>query len=521
MGEGGTALLEAGIEALLLLATVERMMFLVLGCMLGLLVGILPGLGGTVGMSILLPFIYGMDSASGIALLVGLIAVTSTSDTFPSVLMGIPGSAGSQATIMDGYPLAQKGQAARALGAGFTSSLIGGLIGAVSLLGLIAVARPLVLALGSPELLMLALLGLSTVGVLSSGVPLLGLAAGFLGLFIGSIGAAPAHPTLRFTMGFSYLNDGISLALVALGLFAVPEIIDLLANRRSVSSEGVSSAHGQFQGLKDTLKNMGLVVRSSLLGVGVGVLPGVGGSVVDWLSYSAARQTVRDNSQFGKGDIRGVIAPESSNNAKEGGSLIPTLLFGIPGSGSTAMLLGGLILLDIQVGPDMVGANLHITMSIVWTLAIANVIATTFCFGLIKQVSRIAIIPAQKLMPFLIVIIFVAAYQSSRRWGDIVTVLVIGVIGWTMKQVGWPRPALLIGFVLGVPAERYLRISMEIYGYEWMRRPGVIAIAALLAVFLVFGFRRAKKQQSDVDPERPFEPGSEEGSDLDRREHRD
>lgn len=503
---------EAGYEALLVALDPERLMWLTFGAIVGLVVGILPGLGGTVGMAILLPFIFGMDPFSGIALLMGMAAVVHTGDTFPSVLLGVPGSSGSQATIMDGYPLAQKGEAGRALGAAFIVSMIGGLIGAVTLFLIVGAARPLILALGAPELFMFAMLGLSMVGVLSRGSPAAGFVSGLLGMMIGIIGLAPQVGQYRFVFGALYLYDGVPIAVVALGLFALPEMIDLVAADRAIS-QTTELRGGRKEGLRDVLNNKLLVVRSAVLGTGLGIIPGVGGSVVDWIAYGITKQSSKNNEGFGYGDIRGVIGPESANNAKEGGALIPTLLFGIPGSGTTAMLLGGLLLMGIQPGPSMVSTNLDATLSIAWSLALANVLGTMGCLLLAKQVAKLSLIPAKVLTPFLIVIMTIAAYQATRNWGDLIAFVVIGTLGWVMKQVGFPRAPMLIGFVLAVSAERYLHLSMSLYEFGWITRPIVIAVFTLIVIVL-FGSsikelrkkragRRQLADKANRDPETP------------------
>lgn len=358
--------------------------YLVLGVVMGLAVGVFPGLGGIAGLSLLLPFMFGMEPVYGLALMIGMVAVVPTSDTFSSVLMGIPGSSASQATVLDGFPLARKGQAARALSAAFTASF-SGLVGACFLTLFIVVARPLVLAFGLPEMLMISILGLSMVAVLAGRVALKGLAAAGLGMLIGTIGVADAGGSLRMaSYDFPYLMDGLKLVIVGLGIFAVPEIVSLLRQDRSIS-KNASLGAGWMDGVRDWIDNKWLSVRCSLIGVLVGVIPGLGGSVVDWIAYGHAVQTTKDKSNFGKGEIRGVIGPESSNNAKEGGGLVPTLLFGIPGSGSMAIFIGAIALLgsgDIEVGPSMLRDNLDITYSIVWLLALANVVGTLLCIGI-------------------------------------------------------------------------------------------------------------------------------------------
>lgn len=486
-------MLEAALVALPGLFQPGRLIYIIFGVLIGVLVGALPGLGGVVGMSLLLPFIFGMDLYEGIALMMGMIAVIHTADTFPSVLLGAPGSAGSQATIMDGYPLARNGEAARALGAAFFSSLLGGLIGAVTLFSLLLVARPLVLFLNSPRLFMLGMLGLATVGALVRGSALTGVMSAMAGLLIGSVGASVSGGIYRYTFDWLYLFDGIPLAVIALALFAVPEIIELLISGESVSKTSRLSG-GLLTGVRDVLRNKMLVLRSSMLGTAVGMVPGIGSSVVDWLAYGVAERTAREPKNFRNGDIRGVIAPESANNAKEGGALVPTLLFGIPGSATAAIMMGGLLLLGVQVGPTMLTRNLDITLGIVWTLALANVFGALACIVLVAPISRLTTIPARKFAPFLIVFITLAAYQSSGNWGDLYIFYGLGAIAWVMKRAGWPRAPMLIGAILAGNLERYLSNSVSRYGFEWLTDPFVIVMAALSLVMILGGTSRSRKK---------------------------
>ena len=484
--------MEAFFQALTVLMTPSHLILLLGGVLLGLCVGILPGLGGIVGMTILLPVIYGMDPHNAFALLIGMVAVIPTSDTFPSVMMGIPGSSASQATIMDGYPLAKKGEAARALGAAFTASLIGGLYGALVLTLIIPIARPLVLAFGSPELFMLALLGMSMVGVLSGNQPIKGIIGAGIGLMLGAMGDAPAIAEYRYTFGFDYLMDGVSLVIVGLGLFAFPEIIDLLIKGRPIS-ERAELGRGWLDGLKDTLHHKWIVLRCATIGVIVGFIPGLGGSVVDWIAYGHVIQTSKDRERFGQGDIRGVIAPESANNAKEGGGLIPTFLFGIPGSGSMAVFLGGLLILGIQPGPTMLTENLDLVYTAIWSLALANIFGAGLSLLLAKPITKLTLVPFSRLAPFMVLIITFAAYQASYSWGDLIALLLMGILGWFMKQFGWPRPAALIGFVLAGNLEQYLFISVQRYGFDWLTRPGVLVMAAIIVASLWASIAYQKK----------------------------
>ena len=301
--------------------------YMLLGVAVGLIVGILPGLGGVAGMSLLLPFIYGMDTVSALALLIGLLAVVPTGDTFTSILMGIPGSAASQATILDGFPMAKRGEAARALSAAFFSSMVGGVFGALVLSVFIVVARPVILAFSSAELFMLTVLGLAMVGVLSGSSFVKGLLSCALGLLMGLAGAAPATGEWRLALGSAYVVDGLPLVVVALGIFAIPEIIDLL-RRNTAIAEVATLGRGWLRGIRDTVKEWGIVLRCSGIGCLIGAMPGLGGAVADWIAYGHTVQIAKDKSRFGRGDVRGVLAPESANNAVTGGALVPTLQIG-------------------------------------------------------------------------------------------------------------------------------------------------------------------------------------------------
>lgn len=495
------------LSALSEIATLQHLSFLLVGVLLGLMVGVFPGLGGIAGLSLLMPFLYGLDTTSALALLIGLVAVIPTSDTFASVLMGIPGSSASQATVLDGFPLAKQGEAARALSAAFFSSLVGGIIGAIILTGFVLIARPLILAFGSAELFMLSLFGLSMVGVLAGRSLVKGLSACGIGLVIGSIGGAPATGEFRMVLGIDYLYDGIPLVIVGLGLFAVPEIVDLLRRDRPIAAN-MRLGSGWFAGVRDWWRNWFLSVRCSGLGAVIGAIPGLGGTVVDWIAYGHAVQSTKKDPRFGQGDIRGVIAPESANNAKEGGGLLPTLMFGIPGSGAMAIFLGGMVLLGIQPGPSMVTSNLDVTYTIIWSLALANILGAALCIALAIPISRLTLIPFQLLAPFMITVICFASFQATRILDDLVALLVIGLIGIYMRRFGWPRPALLIGFVMAPQAEAYLYQAVQFHGWAFLGRTGVLIILAITVVSLWIGMKARVDDGSGVamkrtDPNAP------------------
>ncbi|MDP4710996.1 MAG: tripartite tricarboxylate transporter permease [Saprospiraceae bacterium] len=491
---------DAALEGLQIVLEINHLMYMCAGILMGLVVGIFPGLGGIVGLSLLLPFVYGMNDTEALAMMVGLVAVIPTSDTFTSVLMGIPGSNASQATVLDGYPLSQQGQASRALSAAFFASMFGGLLGALVLTIFLVFARGIILSFGTPELFMLSILGLSMVGVISGNNILKGLVSCGLGMLVASIGSAPATAEERMTFSSLYLFDGLPLVVVGLGIFALPEIIDLLKSNTAIS--GVGRLSGSWmQGIRDAIRYRWLCFRSAVVGAIIGAIPGLGGSVVDWIAYGFAMQSAKDKSQFGKGDIRGVLGPESANNAKEGGALIPTLLFGIPGSGNMAIFLGGLILIGLEPGPAMAKDDLDISYAIIWSLALANLIGAGLCLLIARPVSLITRVPYPILAPLMILVITFAAFQSTRDFGDLVALLVIGVIAYFMKKYHWSRPAFLIGFVLAEQTETYLYQALQFYEWSFLTRPGVWIIFVLIIASTFVGYRFLKTEKDKAREE--------------------
>ena len=481
-------MLEAATQAAIALVSPERMAFLLMGVFMGLILGAIPGLGGLVGLTILLPFTFDFDPALALPMMIGLLSVTTTSDTIPSVLFGVPGTAASQATILDGFPMAQRGEAGRAFGAAYMASMIGGIFGALVLAVSIYVLAPLVLAFESPEFFMLGILGIAMVGTLSGKFPLRGISIGFLGLLISMIGLDPQIGLPRWTFGSIYLLDGLPLVTVAIGLFAIPEIADMVIKGSQIADVPKESLLGRAQGIRDAFRNWPLVLRCSALGVWVGAIPGLGGSVVDWFAYGHARQTCKGASEtFGKGDIRGVIAPECANNAKEGGALIPTILFGIPGSGSMAILLVAFMMMGLQPGPEMLTTQLDKTYLMIWTLAVANVFGTGICLFFTPHLAKVATIRIHLLAPVVVVVVFLAAFQATRSLGDLVAMIIFSLMGWFLKRAAWPRPPLVLGLVLGEIIESRLYLSLQLHGPAFLLRPIVIVIFVLIVATVGYG----------------------------------
>ncbi len=489
---------DAVFNGLLLVVAWPAAGYLLLGVCIGMFFGAVPGLSGLVGMAILLPFTFGLSPGSAFAFLLGMYAVTTTADTLSSVLLGVPGTAASQATILDGYPLAQKGEAARALGAAYTVSMIGGVLGAIFLAASIPIVKPLILSFAEAEFFALALLGLTMVGSLSGNSILKGLASACLGLLLSMIGFAEFGGVPRYSLGVNYLLDGLPLIPVVLGLFALPEMIDL-ARRGDAISKVTDAGSGLIQGVKDAFRHWWLGLRCTALGVYIGMLPGLGGSIVDWVAYGHAVQSSRDNSQFGKGDIRGVIAPEAANNAMKGGALLPTIAFAIPGSASMAILLGAFQIQGLEPGPRMLTDKLDVTFSLVWTLAIANILGAALLLAWGRHVAKITFVPGHFIVPLVILFMFMGAWIKNSHIGDWISLLAFGLLGWGMKLGGWPRPPLVLGYILGKIMENALQIAVQTNGWAMVTRPVTVVIFILIGLTIAGAYLRQRRLTKDAE----------------------
>jgi putative tricarboxylic transport membrane protein len=494
-------MLEAFVDGLLLVLQWKAFAFMLAGIGVGFWVGLLPGLGGATTLALMLPFIYSMQPVEAFAFLLGMHSVVATTGDITSILFGVPGEATTAAIILDGHAMAKKGEAGRALGAALASSLIGALIGAAALAAAIPIVRPLVLTFGSPELFMLAVVGLAFIASLSGrgarGM-VRGFLAGGLGLFLAMIGQDPQAGVARFTLDTLYLWQGLDLVPVLVGLFAIPEIIDLAVRGSAIAGELPKGqlTKGAFEGVKDAFRHIGLTLRCSLIGTFIGIMPGLGGSVAQWLAYGHAAQSARtpeERKGFGAGDVRGVLGPGAACNSKEGGALIPTVAFGVPGSTAMAILLGGFFILGLVPGPDMLTKHLAVTFSMVWTIVLANVITVAACFLFLDRLARITAVPGHRLIPIILVLVFIGSYTTNNQYADVLVTLVFGAVGYLMVTAGWPRAPFVLGLVLGKIAENYLYISVARYESAWLTRPVVLFLLVLAVAVIVYPLIQARR----------------------------
>jgi TctA family transporter len=470
------------------------------GIALGFAVGILPGLGGPTTLALMLPFIFTMQPVEAFAFLLGMAAVTATTGDITSILFGVPGEPTTASTIMDGHPMAKNGEAGRALGAALMSSLVGAVFGALALALAIPIVRPLVLAFGSPEYFMLAVLGLTFVAALAGDSLLKGLVAAGIGLMAATIGLDPISGTQRYTFGQLFLWDGIGLVPITIGFFAIPEIIDLAVRRTAIARDSIARLGGVMEGVKDTFRHGWLVIRCSAIGAYVGIIPGMGGSVTQWLAYAHAVQSSPQRERFGKGAVEGVLGPCAANNSTLGGHLIPTIAFGVPSGVTMAILLGAFIIQGLVPGPDMLtpesrGGHLALTFSFVWTIVIANIVTVAICFLFLNQLAKVTLVRGSLLIPPVLLLIYLGAFAEKNAFQDLYLVLFFGVLGWVMEKLHWPRPPLILGLVLGPLAENRLFLSVDNYGMDWLARPWVLALIALTLAGALYPLLKARLRE--------------------------
>jgi putative tricarboxylic transport membrane protein len=480
---------DALFEGLALILTVQGIVMLALGVLVGLIFGVIPGLGGTTAIALFIPLTYGMNPQDAMALAGGIMGAVSFGGSITAILLNTPGTAPSAATCFDGYPLAQQGKSGMAIGAAGMASSVGGVFGVIILVAVVPIAKGLVLAFGPPEFFMLALVGLSSIAASTGGMFLRGLISAAGGLMLAFVGYDAVSGGNRFTMGFDYLWDGIPLVPTLIGLFAIAEMIKLSIEGGTVvrTKEFGERIVGVGEGVKAVVREWPTVLRCSALGTFIGAVPGVGGTVASFLSYSMTMQLSKHPERFGKGEIQGVIGPEAANNAKDGGALIPTLAFGIPGSAEMAVFLGLLVLHGLEPGPTLLIEHEGVMFSLIVALTISCIVATVFGFAVTRWLSLITLVNVHILVPAVVAISLVGAYALESKIEDVVMASVAGVLGYVMIKYRYPRVTMVIALVLGDLAERSFHQTMQIADNDWsvfVTRPISLILLLLVLVSL-------------------------------------
>jgi len=462
--------------------------YLVAGVLLFLAFGAVPGLGGPVAYAILIPLTYVMDPISAFALLVGGHSAVMFGGSISAILINTPGTGQNVATTFDGYPLTQQGRAGEALGASATSSALGSIIGAFTLAAMIPILRKVVLAFGPPELFLICIFGLVTIAAISKGSLLKGLSAGTLGLLLSFVGFEPVSGDLRYTFGSLYLWDGIDLIPMTVGLFAIAEVIHLSSKGGAIVREKVSvkAVRNVLKGVKAVFKHWFLLIRSAAIGTLIGIIPGAGGAVANIVAYGHAVATSKHPEKFGTGVIEGVIAPEAANDAKDGGALIPTVAFGIPGSETMALLLGAFLIQGMQPGPEMLTQHQSFLFSLVWMIVLGGILGAVIGLPIASRLTRLTLVPFSRIAPFIIAVGFLGAYCSRGLFNDVIMTVLFGFLGYGMKKYGYPRGPVVIGLVLGHTVEKNLHLSLQLFGWAFLLRPITLFLLIMLIVVIAF-----------------------------------
>lgn len=435
------------------------------GTLLAMSVALMPGISGVTLMALALPFTLSWQPLEVVLLFGGLVGGATYMGSVTAILFNVPGTGPSAATLLDGYPLARQGQARTALGCAALSSALGSTFGIVVLIALVPVLAGAILVFGPPELLVLLLWGLATIACVTRGRPLRGLAAAGIGLLLSFAGQDARTGELRFTLGTTYLWDGVGVVPAMLGLFSIAEMLDLGGSGRRTIAGGAGrhALSGSVrEGARAVFRHLGLFTRSALIGTFVGIVPGVGGTVASFMAYAHAVQTARDRSRFGQGDIRGVIAPEAAHDAKDGGALVPVLAFGIPGSDATAVLLAALTLHGLAPGRELMTDGLPLVFALIWSLFLSNWLTSIAGLLLARPLARLTTVRLDILVPIVLAVTVVGAFADQQRLGDVVVAVLFGLGGYYMKKHGWPRMPLVVALLVGAGIERNLHITVRL-----------------------------------------------------------
>lgn len=501
--------LEAIVGALGIIFSWPVILFVVGGTLLGMLFGALPGLGGIVALALLIPLTVGMDANATMALFGAALGGVAFGGSISAILINVPGTAPNAATLLDGFPMTKQGRGGEALGAAAASSALGAIFGVIVLVALLPVARAIVLQFAAPEFFMLTIFGISVIAFVTRGSLLKGIAAGGFGLLLAFVGWDPLTGNVRFNLpqiiglgvGENYLYDGVKLVPAVIGIFAIAEVLYLTSTKReTITREGEYGASGSvIAGVRAVFSHWKILLRSSVIGTAVGMIPGVGGTVANFLAYLAASQASDDPESYGTGDVRGVIASEASNDAKDGGALIPTLVFGIPGSATTALILGALTLHGIAPGPQLLNEELDVVFALITALILSNVLTSVIGISIAEHITKITTISTTYIVPIVLVMSLAGAYVVNRSLGDVAMALALGFMGVFFILYNYSRIALIIGLILGHTAEVTFHQSIRAYDegvFVFFTRPITLLLIFALVVTLGYPFVRSLLDRS-------------------------
>ncbi|GAA0286725.1 tripartite tricarboxylate transporter permease [Halobacterium noricense] len=462
-------------------------LWVVVGLILGMIAGALPGVGSSLGMAIVLPLTLPLSPISALVLLVSMYSGAMYGGSIAAILVNVPGTGAAAATTFDGYPMSKDGRAVEALTISATSSALGGFLTVLTLIAISPILIEAVLLFGTPEYFLMAVLGLSMIGVVARGSVIKAIVAGAFGMLLTTIGIAPNSPELRYTFGSLSLYDGIDFIAALIGMFAIAEMIKLSAQRGGIAETGIELGGNVLDGVRTVLSRPVTMIKSSFIGMFIGAVPGSGATVSNFISYGEAMRSSDNPDDFGSGEPDGVIAAEASNNGTVGGSLIPTISFGIPGSGSTAVLLGGLLMHGLRPGPQLFEAELATTYTFMLALLVGNLFILFVGVTLVTRLGVLTQIDTHYIVPTVIVLSMIGGYTLRTNWMDVATVVGLGVFGYLMVKYNYSVIAFVLGVVLGPIAEENLIRSLQLSGGSYsifVTKPLSLLIVAAILVIL-------------------------------------
>ncbi len=499
-------MVEAMVAAASRLADPAAILMLLLGTTLGVVFGALPGLGTITALAVVLPFTFGMDPMLAMFMYAGIISSGTFGGSIPAILLNTPGTPPNAATCLDGYPMTQRGEGARALAVSATSCFVGSVGGAIVLFALLPVVKPIVYAFGPPEFFWLVVFGLVTIAFAARGNMVKGLVGGGLGFLLSMVGFDEMYGVYRYTMGSEYLWDGIPLVPFVVGIFAISELISYTARggttlRVGLDLGSIDWRRQTFQGIKDVLSRPIESLRAAAIGAGIGIIPGVGAGVASFLAYVAAIQASRHPDTFGKGNLEGIIASETANDAKDGGALLPTVAFGIPGSADMALLLGAFILHGLQPGPLLLRDHMDLVYALLYGIVISQVATSGLGLITVPWLARLSVLPSRWIAPFVLLLVFTGTYMLQSNIFDVGLAVLSGIFGYVMRRFGFPLITVVIGFILGPLAERAFLQSLMISDGSYMiflTQPITVVLMILTIGTLILPFLSAWRKKLEA-----------------------